>query len=517
MNPAKRRKRDSPDNLYRQCQLSGNCLPDVKNKIEGTTLADQLLKWLGSFIYLGGLGIGTGKGTGGSMGYTPLATPSRVIPDGTVIRPTVPVEPIGPAELIPIDVLQPEASAIIPLEEGTISNIPDLNILETEESVIDTIQPEDNILTSVDPVNDITTSSGHPNIITAGEDAAILEVQPAPSAPRRIAVTQSRYNATPHLSVITGNISQDSNINVFVDAHFTGEVIGSFEEIPLEPLNQREEFQIEAGRKTSTPRDTISQGLNRIRHLYNRRILQQPTRNVDFLGQASRAVQFEFENPAFDPEITLRFNQDVADVATAAPDSAFADIVTLSRPIFSETDTGLVRVSRLGQKGTIKTRSGLQIGQNVHFYYDVSTIDTSDAIELMPLGQTSADLSIVDQLAESTFVDPIAQLQNTAFTEADLEDALTESFENSHLVLRTGSRQETITFPSLPPELGIRIFVDDVGNDLFISYPETHVTPIINPDLPFGPTVPVLEYDFSSADFTLHPSLSRKRKRRPSF
>nr|AYA93816.1 MAG: L2 protein [Human papillomavirus] len=515
MNPPKRQKRDSPDNLYRQCQLTGNCLPDVKNKIEGTTLADRLLKWFSSIIYLGGLGIGTGKGTGGSMGYNPLSTPSRVIPDGTIIRPTVPVEPIGPVEMIPIDVLQPEASAIVPLEEGGLPTITEsTDIIET---AVDTVQPEDNILTSVDPINDITTSGGHPTIITSGEEAAILEVQPAPPATRRIAMTGTKYSSTPHLSVITGNIPQDSNINVFVDAHFSGEVVGSFEEIPLEPLNQREEFQIEAGRTTSTPKDTISQGINRIRHLYNRRVLQQPTKNVDFLGQASRAVQFEFENPAFDPEITLRFNQDVADIATAAPDTAFSDIVTLGRPIFSETESGLVRVSRLGQRGTIKTRSGLRIGQNVHFYFDVSTIDSSDAIELLPIGQTSADLSIVDELAESTFVDPIAQLQNTAFTDADLDDPLTESFDNSHLVLTTSNRRGTVSFPALPPELGLRVFVDDVGKDLFISYPETHITPAIVPNIPFGPDVPVLVYDFASADFTLHPSLLRKRKRRPSF
>lgn len=517
MNPVKRRKRDSPDNLYRQCQITGDCLPDVKNKIEGTTLADKLLKWLGSFIYLGGLGIGTGKGTGGSMGYNPLATPSRVAPGGTVIRPIVPVDPIGPVEMIPIDVLQPDVSAIVPLEEGTLPTIPEILEPEILETNVDFIQPEDNILTSIDPVNDVKSTAGQPTIITSGEDVAILDVQPVPTAPSRVAVTRTTASSTPHISVITGNTLQDTNINVFVDAHFSGEVVGAFEEIPLEPLNIREEFQIEAGRQTSTPKDPITQGLTRIRELYNRRTAQQPTRNIDFLGQASRAVQFEFENPAFDPEVTLRFNQDVADIATAAPDPDFADVLTLSRPIFSETESGLIRFSRLGQRGTIRTRSGLQIGQNVHFYYDLSTIDTSDAIELLPIGESSADLSIVDQLAESVFVDPIADLQNTAYSEIDLEDPLTEDFSNSHLVVTSSNRRGTLNFPVLPPELGVRVFVDDIGRDLFVSYPERHVPSIIVPDLPFGPDLPVLQYDFASADFILHPSLSRKRKRRPSF
>ena len=51
---ARRVKRDSVQNLYNQCQLTGNCLPDVKNKVEGTTLADKLLKIFSSIIYLGG-------------------------------------------------------------------------------------------------------------------------------------------------------------------------------------------------------------------------------------------------------------------------------------------------------------------------------------------------------------------------------------------------------------------------------------------------------------------------------
>ena len=59
-----RRKRASPTDLYKSCAMGGDCIPDVKNKIEGTTLADILLKVFGSVIYLGNLGIGTGRGSG---------------------------------------------------------------------------------------------------------------------------------------------------------------------------------------------------------------------------------------------------------------------------------------------------------------------------------------------------------------------------------------------------------------------------------------------------------------------
>ena len=48
---ARRTKRDSVKHLYDQCRISGNCPDDVKNKIEGTTLADKLLKILSSIVY----------------------------------------------------------------------------------------------------------------------------------------------------------------------------------------------------------------------------------------------------------------------------------------------------------------------------------------------------------------------------------------------------------------------------------------------------------------------------------
>lgn len=129
--PRKRTKRDSATNLYNQCQLSGNCPDDVKNKIEGTTLADKLLKIFSSIVYFGGLGIGTGKGTGGATGYRPLGTGGggggRVTTDGTVIRPNIVVEPVGPPEIVPIDALSPGTSSIVPMvEAGPELIVPDI-------------------------------------------------------------------------------------------------------------------------------------------------------------------------------------------------------------------------------------------------------------------------------------------------------------------------------------------------------------------------------------------------------
>ena len=59
--------------IYRSCVQGGDCPEDVRNKVEGKTWADTLLKIFSSIIYLGNLGIGTGRGGGGSMGYRPIA------------------------------------------------------------------------------------------------------------------------------------------------------------------------------------------------------------------------------------------------------------------------------------------------------------------------------------------------------------------------------------------------------------------------------------------------------------
>ena len=514
MQASRRTKRDSIPNLYAKCQLSGNCLPDVKNKVEADTLADRLLRWLGSVIYLGGLGIGTGRGSGGSSGYNPLGAPSRVTPSGTVIRPTVPVEGLGPSEIIPVDVVNPGSSSVVPLEDLT---VPEVTIDSGEVGGGGLHPSEIDVVTSSDPISDVTGTSSHPTIISGEDNAiAVLDVSPTEPPTKRIALGTRGATSTPHISVISGTteFGQSSDLNVFVNATFSGDSIGYTEEIPLEELNTIQQFEIQTPPKTSTPRETIGRALERARDLYNRRVQQIATRNPAMLGQPSRAIVFGFENPAFDADITQVFERDLEQVA-AAPDADFADIVRIGRPRFSQTDTGQIRISRLGRRGTIKTRSGLQIGQAVHFYYDLSTIDTADAIELSTLGQHSGEQSIVDAMIESSFVDPFETPDPTYTEEQQLLDPLTEDFSNSHLVLTSSRRGSSFSIPTIPPGLGLRIYVDDVGSDLFVSYPETRVIPAGGlPTEPFTPLEPPFFSEFYSSDFVYRPSLYRKKRKR---
>ena len=43
--------------------------PDIQNKIEHTTIADKILQYGSLGVFLGGLGIGTARGSGGRIGY----------------------------------------------------------------------------------------------------------------------------------------------------------------------------------------------------------------------------------------------------------------------------------------------------------------------------------------------------------------------------------------------------------------------------------------------------------------
>ena len=69
---AQRTKRASVTDIYKGCKASGTCPPDVLNKVEQTTIADKILKYGSSGVFFGGLGISTGRGTGGATGYFPL-------------------------------------------------------------------------------------------------------------------------------------------------------------------------------------------------------------------------------------------------------------------------------------------------------------------------------------------------------------------------------------------------------------------------------------------------------------
>lgn len=500
---AKRVRRANEQELYSSCQRGGYCPDDIKNKVENNTLADKLLRAFSSILFLGGLGIGTGRGTGGASGYRPLQ-PSGAgsrIPDPVTIRPNIPVEGGIPVEAVP-GLVEPGSSAIVPMLEA----VPDTAVVIDSSAVA----PTDSITVvhEVDnPAFDPSLTRGHPSVSTSEGEVAILDVTPLMPSSTRVALRVTPPEA-PQVHVVEAMVHAEPT-NVFVDPSSSGDTVGLFEDIELHPLNSST-FEIEDIPRSSTPTGPIRRTAQNIRRLYNRLVSQVPTRNVDFLRDPSRAVQFQFENEAFDPDITLQFEQDVAAVA-AAPDPDFRDVRVLRRPMYSETPEGTIRVSRFGQRGHMHTRSGTLVGENVHFYYDLSPIqpaDYADAIDLAVLGEISGDSVHVNSFADSSFIEN-NHIIEIPISDNDLLDTMDEDFSSSQLIL-VNDRNRFIEVPDFAIS-GPRFFVDDYGRNVLISNPVP--TNIVIDSSP-SPTYPALSINVFSDDYYLPIALLRRRRKR---
>lgn len=510
MYRAGRRTRASAEDLYKQC-FTGDCPPDVKNKIEGDTWADRLLKWFGSVIYLGGLGIGTGRGSGGSTGYRPIGGTTRPIPDTIPVRPAVPVEPIGPVEIIPIDTINPAGPSVI---DFTNVQIPDPSIIDIANPTTALGPGEIDIVSATDPIGDLGGVGGNPTVITSVDDtAAILDVQPIPP-PKRFALDVNNEPRSGHVTVYSSTTHPDPDINIFVSPNYQGEIVGDVEEIPLTTFSEMAEFEImEPGPQTSTPTQIVERLAGNARRLYNRLFEQVPTRNPYFLGPVSRAVQFEYSNPVFDADVTVTFENDLAEIA-AAPDSDFRDVQILHRPTYTTTDQGFIRVSREGARASITTRSGLQLGRPVHFYQDLSAIESAESFEMHSLNTTSHSSTTVNTLLDSITVNPA--YEDPFYPDDELLDPLDETFQRGHIVLtETNVDGDIIQFPTTLAESPVKVFINDYGSSITVSYPHPAETASKIIPIPSTDNTPLLVLDLTSDDYFLHPSL-RKRKRKRS-
>lgn len=517
MNTAKRQKRDTAENLYKQCMITGNCPTDVVNKIENRTWADVLLQAFGSILFLGNLGIGTGKGSvgagirplpgGGRIPETiaPTTVPTRPsLPRPAVTRPSrpfsVPLDtlsigsrPVDPTGIRPIDVIDPTSPAIVTLTD----TIPDTVITLGEGTLPD-----------LEVVTDTTSINSHPTVIQSPDNGvAILNVTPADPPPTRVVFATEITN--PVFEGTAGHI--DSSLDIFVNPFVTTETITFGEDIPLEPIYPRSEFDIDDIPRTSTPSETISRYYNRVQQFYRRHIQQIATRNPNLLGDVSRAIQFGFENPAFNSEVSLQFEQDVNDV-TAAPDSDFIGVTKISRPFLTATDSGNVRVSRLGTKEGVRTRSGLIASQDVHYYYDISPIEH---IELPTL--TSTRSTIVEPSTQETILEPTV-ISASTFNEEQLLDSYNETFNNLHLEVPGNEEPEESVIIPIYNSFSAKPIIVSVGDGAF--YSAGNITKY-RPDLPDSSINPIpddLVIEVYSDDYYLHPSLlKRKRKRSDSF
>lgn len=519
---ARRVKRDSVENLYKKC-ATGDCPEDVRNKVEGTTLADKILQWFSSVFYFGGLGISTGKGTGGSTGYTPLGGTTRGVnigSGGAIIRPTIPVEPLGPLDILPVDVqspietpievLRPEDPSVFTPAPFPTDELPNLDIT---------------VSSTQDPISDLAPSITPNRTVT---DNAVIEVSPVGSAPTGAVSTSEFTNpAFTSFQVVPTTLGESSDpVSSIIHFDLGGSIVGGgpdVQYIEMEVLNTGpEEFEIEEAYTTSTP--TGGGASKALKAFYHRFTKQVPTRSPAFLSQPSRLAQFEFTNPAFeDTSISLS----VQDVPEAAPDADFSNLRRLSAPQYYRGPEGRVRVSRLGRLQGMRTRSGLELGAPVHYFQDISSISEGGGIELATLHGSHSG-NVIDLIDSSVDTTPVlvneGGLEDIAieqYSDDQLLDTDSADFSNSRLIVR-GTRNSVVAVPSFT-EQPIKVYITDYTSDVPFTnevLDPTSKTPYVVPNssiVPLYPSTPVL-VSYDDSEWHLYePSLRKRRKRKRSY
>lgn len=500
--------RDSATNIYRTCKQAGTCPPDVVNKIEHTTTADKILQYGSAGVFLGGLGIGTGRGSGGSTGYVPLGeTPGINVGVRPVPRPNIPVETVGPQDLFPIDAIRPTDPSIIDLSTPATTTDPTINVSEVEViAEIHPVPPEGPINT---PTTTLTTSS------TSGGDIAVLEVAPEPSPPVRTRLRASKtthYNPAFHgISTTSSFVGEASGMeNIRVLSGSGGRIVGG-ESIELLSLGTPSRSSLSTsvvdetvfGGRTSTP---VTQ---RIAPAPSRRYFQYTETPLEDLYSPRRAVGMDYINPVYDGALdsSVRFPEGLG----PAPNRDFTGVTRLG-PLFGRMQGDTLRVGRLGQKLSLRTRSGIAIGPRNYFYRDISNIEpVAESIELSTYSVQSLEDPVVfgpdsGEIIEQS-VDSFESISLGSWSEASEGQLIDDdSYDfHGHLVLgtRRGTKQISMPFTRRGlPEVAVTV---DYGGGPGSDAPSpTYVD--VHPPIYVG-SVP-------GVDYYLHPSLSRRKRRR---
>ncbi|ADJ96357.1 L2 protein [Phocoena phocoena papillomavirus 4] len=464
----KRVKRASAESLYRTCKAAGTCPPDVVKKIEGSTIADKILQYGSLGVYLGGLGIGTGSGTGGRTGYVPLRGGSGGGVAGG--RPTTigPIElPKPPAIALEETVVTASDPSIIPLVE--ISSDTQPTVIGGNGGGPVTVTPDIPIITH-----------NTPDVTVAGPDAppAVLDIGPTTSNGARVRVAQSEFHNPVYYEGQGENVGEASDsIHTLIRGGASSSANSAFSEsIELQTFSP----------KSSTPLSSVIRGQTALK-LYSKGLTQVNVANTNFLHDP-RSL-FTFDNPAFNIEDTLDFDPEDA---AAVSDPQFLDIVKLHRPALTTTRRGAVRLSRIGQKQSMTTRSGKRIGARIHFFKDLSSIHPVEGdIEMQ-------DLSV-----------PPDSFEDEAYTGPSIPgNGIEEVFD-----IFTGS-------PSTPLEYS-RQSISINGSTISLDFPHTQGVQTLYPPFtthtaitPGQPISPAF-WNMSYSTFYLHPGyLARKRKRK---
>ncbi|AEA35059.1 early protein L2 [Saimiri sciureus papillomavirus 1] len=463
---AHRRKRASATQIYQTCRAAGTCPSDVVNKIENTTIADRILQWGSLGVFFGNLGISTGAGTGGRTGYIPVGSrPPVAVEPTAVVKPPVVIETSLPA-------IEATDSSIVPLLE-------DANLVDIGGG-------------AAPPSTGVYGGEGFHVTSTVDNTPAVLPIAPAAPGASSSVTDVTFYNPL---------FTEPAVLDVPTAAEAAGTLqstVGTRSGSASETISLQT-FTVNGADpypSTSTPVRTVTRGLTGLR-LYGRDTQQVRVDAPAFFTRPSQLVTYD--NPVFDSEDTTLWFDHPPSASAPAPDPDFLDIVALHRPALTSRK-GTVRYSRIGQRATLRTRSGKQIGARVHFYKDFSPIarvSTSEAYEMQPLVQYSSSAHGAEPLYD-------------IFAAPDID---TPSVATSSTSL---SRAFPTSAPSVPAFSYSPLDVPVApGPDIVFPTAPTPVYPV--PGLPYVPLAPPASVTVVSGDFVLHPSYFWKRRKRVSY
>nr|WJJ59274.1 MAG: L2 protein [Hydrurga leptonyx papillomavirus 1] len=477
----RRPKRASAEQLYRTCKQAGTCPPDVIPKIEGDTIADQILKYGSTAVYFGGLGIGTGSGTGGRTGYVPLR-PSGGGVRGGGARANLGI-PLRPPQVVEeVVTINPEGPSIIGSESTVVRAGTEVSVTSDVVGVTsgpDTVTVPDSTGSSI-----VTTQPGS------------TPYAPGDIAPETVSVTHTQFGNPAYIGEVSGTGESSFIAHTTIVAGRGGP--------------QGEAIELQTFPQASTPVQQVTRGADF--NFYSKYTQQVYVGDPRFLYAPQDL--FTYNNPAFDSSLfdaSTTISVDPAELPPEAPDPAFYDVYRLHRPAFTAPKRagGRVRLSRIGDRlGSVFTRSGTNVGGRAHFYTDISSIGPEE-IEMEPfsvISSTSGESSLVtasgslrpleDEIPLSTFTETVYD------PEADLGlPTISESVPEESYFLRPTGGGTSLSPPTplapQPPGPRPRVI-------------PTHST--VPSDI-----LPPEASDFGGytvySDFYYDPSLWRKRKR----
>lgn len=509
-----RRRRAAGDDLWRRCQY-GDCPQDIKDKYTHNTVADNILKWGSSGVYLGGLGIGTGAAGGGVVPGTGGVTGTGVVP--TWARPA------GPDSVVPWGRPTPSegVSSFIPRERPF--QLPGADIPVTVDPATSSTPvrpgPDTPSNTFVNPVfdGDLVSVSSSDNVVIGDpvqlpDQTPVLEIPEGP-------VTRGDTFIYEH--ELGGSIDPD-RLPFFpkLSEPPPGTAFETFELETLGPLDVTADTRdyAETGFPyTSTPDPS----------------LVRPTRPTS--ARLPHGTTVTVHNPLYDPELHVEelFNEGLQRLLG---DASLRDVDL--GPVAYGRSGRRVTVSREGRVAAgIRLRSGRRLPLPVRFIAEVSSIGPADplGIELRALVPDGASDTVVTdhRLAETSFTGdttipwdggPLPTqtqsdvLFDAPFVDIDLQDPFPEMEIDDDGAPLLGGRSVTL-------DIG-RSAIRSIGQPLgfVLPYPAT-IRPLPDIHRPGGsvPSAPVLPgvvvgYDDGVIDPSLYWwYLRRKRRRRRLF